>query len=295
MQRRGLWDNSLPTKQHLMFRATWWVSNVLLAGAIAATVYAGIWEYSVRQYLRGFSDAIVPESAPAGQKIEDILAWMRNGPPRAVAANPNGLSARDPQNTLNYQQLLQVCGTATNAFLNLSKSAGLETRRLLLLTPERATKHVVAEVLIDERWIIVDPTYRMIMKDARGKFLTRKDLQDPVIFREATSGVANYLPVYSYEHFAHVRLARLPLEGLHLRKLLDRISPSWEESIDWSLLLERESFFFLVFFSVTTLLFFLFRVFLAWLADHRLATTRFHFREHLLRAGAAFFSSPEIK
>jgi len=258
-------------------------------------VYSGIWEYSVRQYLKGFSDAIVPETATPQQKAEDILNWMRNGPPRSVAVNPNELSLRDPQNTLNYRQLLAVCGTATNAFLNLSRSAGLEARRLLLLSPERITRHVVAEVLIDGRWIIVDPTYRVILQDAHGQFLTRKDLQNPSIFREATGGIPNYLPEYNYEHFAHVRLARIPLEGLRIRKMLDSVYPGWDESLDWGLLLERESFFFLFASSVAVIFFLVLRVFLAWLADHRLRVPRFHFREHLVRASAAFFSTPEIK
>ena len=69
---------------------------------------------------------------------------------------------------------------------NLSRSAGLSARRLLLLTPERTTKHVVAEVLVDGRWIIVDPTYRTILRDAQGHTLTRKDLQNPAIFAQAT-------------------------------------------------------------------------------------------------------------
>jgi hypothetical protein len=39
----------------------------------------------------------------------------------------------------------------------------------------------------------------------------------------------------------------------------------------------------------------LLRVFLAWVGDHRLGISRFHFRENLARATAAFFTSPEIK
>ena len=74
--------------------------------------------------------------------------------PRQSADHPKSLSPRDPENTLNYQQLLEVCGTATNAFLNLSRSAGLETRRLLLLTTEPTAKHVVAEVHL--RWSLGD-------------------------------------------------------------------------------------------------------------------------------------------
>ena len=152
----------------------------MLAMAAVSLFYAGGWEYSVRQYLKGFSDAIVPASATAEQKVEAILEWMRQGPPRAVADNPETLSGRDPETTLNYRQLLAVCGTATNAFLNLARSADLSARRLLLLTPERTTKHVVAEILIDGRWVIADPAYRVLLRDPQGRLLTRRELRDPV-------------------------------------------------------------------------------------------------------------------
>ena len=268
---------------------------MLLAAAFVALLYSCVWEYSVRHYLRGFSDAIVPAGYMPEQKVEAILDWMRTGPPRAVAANLEDLSKRDPQTTLNYQQLLAVCGTATNAFLNVSRSAGLNVRRLLLLDPRRQTKHVVAEVLIGERWIIVDPTYRVTLRDARGRFLTRKDLQNPEIFAQAVSIVPNYPREYTYDSFAHVRLARLPLEGLHLRNLLDAVAPGWDEAVDWSLLLERESFFYVVLTAAGSLLFLLVRAVLAWYADSRLRIPRFHLREHVVRAGAAFVTTPEIK
>jgi hypothetical protein len=269
--------------------------NLLLAGAILATLWTGVWEYSVRQYLKGFSDAIIPEAASPQEKAQAILTWMLNGPPRLDATAVAQVSPRDPEDTLNYRQLLEVCGSATNAFLNLTRSAGVQSRRLLLLTPERTTKHVVAEVYIDGRWAIADATYRTFMKDARGNLLTRRDLQDPVIFREATSLIPRYVPDYTYERYAHVRLAALPLHGFHLRWVLDHVFPSWDEYVDWSLLLERRSFMYL-FLSVNALIFLLLlRVILAWLADNRLRVRRFHLRANLSRATAAFFTSPEIK
>src|SRR6266849_3663524 len=149
-------------------------------------------EYSVRWYLDGFSDAIVTNSLPAEQKVEAILSWMRAEPSRAIATNPDALAKRDPEMTLTYRQLLNVCGTATNAFLNLARSSDLRVRRLLLLSPDRNTKHVVAEVLINQRWVIVDPAFRVIMKDARGRNLTRSDLRDPAVFSEAISLIPNY-------------------------------------------------------------------------------------------------------
>jgi hypothetical protein len=268
---------------------------VLLVLAILLAAYAGGWEYSVRQYLNGFSDAIVPATSAPEQRVQAIMNWMSNGPPRLIAANPDALSARDPETTLNYQQLLAVCGTATNAFLNLSRSAGLTTRRLLLLAPDRTTKHVVAEVLIGDRWVVVDPTYRVMLRDGQGRLVTRKDLQDPKVFAEATESIPAYPRSYTYEHFAHVRIAKLALQRFHLRAFLDNFVPGWDEALDWSLLLERESFFVLFVATVALFFFLAVRFLLGWYADNRLIVPRFHLREHVLRAGAAFFSTPEMK
>ena len=260
-----------------------------------SSIYGGAREYSVRRYLKGFSDAVVPEAAGPEKKVEAILAWMGGGPGRNVAANPSVLPARDPETTLNYKQLLNVCGTATNAFLNLARSSGLNARRLLLLTPERTAKHVVAEVLVNNRWVIVDPAFRVMLRNARGQLLTGSELQDPAVFAEATGAVPGYPHEYDYSRFAHVRLARLPLDGMGLRRALDRDVPHWEEAVDWSLLLERQSFLVLVVSVCLTVLFLLLRILLAWYADRCLRIPRYHFREHALRAGVAFFSAPEIE
>src|SRR3974390_2211234 len=221
-------------ESHRLFRLIWWASNLLFLLALAASLGTGVWEFSVRKYLKGFSDAIVPEASTPVEKVEAILAWMRNGPPRFEVTQPAGVSSRDPQDTLNYRQLLAVCGSATNAFLNLSRSTGLEVRRLLLLAPDRTTKHVVAEVFIDGRWVIADATYRTFLKDRNGRLLTRKELQNPMIFREATSLIPNYRPEYSYEQLANVRTAALPYAGAVGKFLLDRAFPKWDEHSDWS-------------------------------------------------------------
>jgi hypothetical protein len=269
--------------------------NALLIVSLLFAGYSTTWEYSVRRYLKGFSDAIVPSPATPEEKIDAILTWIRSGAPRPLAPHLDELSSRDPETTLNYSQLLAICGTATNAFLNLSRSAGLDARRLLLLTPEHSTKHVVAEVLVDGRWIIVDPTYRVILRDAQGHTLTRKDLQNPATFAQATAAIPGYLPIYNYQKFAHVRLARLPLDGLGLRYFLRSVYPSWDEDFDWSLLLERESFMFVFISCLLFLVLFFIRFLLAWYVDRYLRVPRFRFRRHMARARATFFSPPEIE
>src|ERR1700689_291628 len=149
-RRQGSHENSLrwprpaenpETQGHLLFRITWFAVNVLLVASIFFAVYSAGWEFSTRRYLRGFSDAIVPATAPGDEKVEAILRWMQHGPTRL----PYGPSAlvpdRDPTDTLNYDALLQVCGTATNAFINLANTGNLEVRRLLLLDQNQMTKH----------------------------------------------------------------------------------------------------------------------------------------------------------
>jgi hypothetical protein len=282
-------------KQHAIFRIAWWSVNLLLAASLVALLFAGGWEYSVRRYLKGFSDAIVPVMVSPEQKIEAILDWMRNGPSRASTTNPDALARRDPENTLNYQQLLQVCGTATNAFLNVAKSAGLEARRLLLLDPQRRAKHVVTEVLIDNRWIIVDPAYRVILRDAHGRSLTRQELRSPEVFSEVIRTIAGYPPEYDYGSVAHVRLARIPFIGTGLRKALDWIYPGWEEAANWSLIVERRSFGALFVSIVAAGFLLLLRTAFAWYADRKLHLPRVRLRVQLQRAGTAFFSGPELK
>src|SRR6201993_2732851 len=253
-------------KQNL-FRALWRAVNIALVASLVALVYSAGWEHSVRDYLDGFGDAIIPANALPEQRVEAILDWMREGPPRSAEPNPTGLAVRDPETTLNYQQLLSVCGTATNAFLNLARSNDLQVRRLLLLSPDRRAKHVVAEVLLDGRWIVVDPTYRVVMRNAKGEMLTRKELQNPQNFAEAIARVPGYPPSYNYEKFAHVRAARFALDGLRLRNIMDHVFPGWDEKVDWSLLLERESFFALATATFATFFLLLLRQFLAWYAD----------------------------
>src|SRR5262245_41014589 len=154
---------------------------------------------------------------------------MRTGPTRSEQASPTGLAIRDPENTLNYQQLLSVCGTETNAFLNLARSSDLPVRRLLLLSSDQNTKHVVAEVQLNGRWIVVDPTYRVIQRNTAGEMLTRDQLRNRQTFEEAIARIPGYPPGYTYESYVHVRVNKVPLGGVRLRSILDRLFPGWEE------------------------------------------------------------------
>src|SRR5580704_5576397 len=175
-----------------VFYVAWYGINILLVLAVLFALYAFSWELSTRRYLKGFSDAIVPASAPTEEKIQSVLAWMAHGPARLPYGPSPNVPDRDPTDTLNYDALLQVCGTATNAFINLMDTGHMGVRRLLLLDSRMMTKHVVAEVFVDGRWIIVDPAYRIVLRDSHGNTLTREQLTDPTTFAEATGDIHAY-------------------------------------------------------------------------------------------------------
>src|ERR1700678_4469483 len=165
-----------------LFHHTWLLVNTLLILSVLFALYTMVWEFCARRYLPGFSDAIVPATAPGDEKVEAILRWMQHGPTRLPYGPSPNVPDRDPTDTLNYDALLQVCGTATNAFINLMNTGNVPVRRLLLVDDNHSAKHVVAEVYIDGRWIIVDPAYRTILRDSQGRTVTREDLTNPGTF-----------------------------------------------------------------------------------------------------------------
>ena len=277
--------------EHPIYAAAWGTIHVLLLLSILLTVYMAIWEYSTRMYLKGFSDAVIPASATPEEKIEAILAWMSDGPARRP--DPIGVTVdRDPTDTLNYRALLQVCGSATNAFINLADSSGLSARRLLLLASDRGTRHVVAEVNLEGRWIVVDPTFRTILRGNDGLPLTRRELADPAVFSAATQRIPDYDPSYNYRETEHIRMERIPIQGPLVRKFFNVFSPTWQDSSTISLLLERESFAGFITSLLLLSFLILFRILLRWFGEIRLGVKTTHIRERIRRAARVLVTNP---
>ena len=277
-------------RKHRLYRIAWNGANVLLVGSICLANYTMVWEYSTRRYLRGFSDAVVPAFVAPEERIAAILNWMAHGPAR-LPESPAGITQdRDPIDTLNYTALLKVCGSATNAFINIADSSGLYARRLLLLDANRGAKHVVAEVLVNGRWIVVDPSFRTILRSASGQLLTRTDLADPAVFSLATHNIPKYDPSYDYASTAHVRLVRVPFFGVPMRSVLDRYLPGWDDAPAISLFLERESLAAAVTSLMILLFIVLFRVGLRWYGESHLGIRTISVRTQFRCAAHAFLS-----
>lgn len=271
-----------------IFEWSWKAVNLLFAISVVLFIVTACWEYSTRRYLHGFADAIVPATATPVEKSEAILNWMEHGPARRDAPQHGNDNIREPEESLNYASLLKVCGSATNAFVNLANAGGLPSRRLLLMNDKRDTNHVVAEVWTGEKWIVVDPSFRFIPRGFDGQPLTREDLGDPAVFEHVVQSVPHYDPSYNYYHTAHLRMARVPIIGPTLRRILETVAPRWSDSIYITLLAERRSFASAIVAGLLCSVFFLARLILRRISEMRLGIHRVRFRDRLLRACRTF-------
>jgi len=288
------WANDIrdpKNQRHPLFHVLWLAVNFLLIVSIFLAAYSAGWEFSTRRYLEGFSDAIVPATSPGDEKIEAILQWIAHGPARRTSGVEASQTDRDPTDTLNYDALLRVCGTATNAFINLVDTGGMQARRLLLVDSRQMTKHVVAEVLVDGRWIVVDPSFRVVLRGADGKTLTREELVDPTVFAAATRNIGGYDSSYTYDHTVHIRLARIHVLGALLRRILDRAFPGWEDTPTMTLLVERESFAALIACLLLVIFLVLLRACLRWYGEKRLGVHSVRIRQQIRRACHAFLDA----
>jgi hypothetical protein len=231
----------------------------------------------------------VPATATPELKIEAILNWMTHGPARQVGGPSTLVPDRDPVETLNYESLLRVCGSATNAFINLADSGGLEARRLLLLGSDWQTKHVVAEVFVNKRWIVVDPTFHYIFRGTDGNYLTRSQLADPIVFATATRSIANYDPSYTFERTAHIHTTQISFVSAVMRRVLSAVSPTWDGSVTTSLFLERQSFAAMIVAILLLIFVMLLRGFLISLGESRLNIQRSRWRTKVYHAALALF------
>ena len=185
-------------------------------------------------------------------------------------------------------RLLKVCGSASNAFINLAEAAGVKTRRLLLLDASGGAKHVVVEAWWDHRWVVVDPSFRSVFRDRSGRALSKEDLRNPAIFQDAISRIPNYEPTYTFNRTVHVHLTRIPIVGVFLRRSLDSWFPGWEEMVNWGYLPEHPSLWPIVISFPVIFLGIVIRQTVRKYSREKLGAKTFGFRKRLIETGRVF-------
>lgn len=263
------------------------LSRIFVFAGVALFLYGLIWNYATRRYLKGFSDAIVPLEGSPEQKSLALLDWLRHTPER-MDSSASEASPRDPVGVVQDARLLKVCGSASNAFMNLAEAAGVRTRRLLLLDASGGTQHVVVEALWDGRWVVVDPSFRSVFRGPTGQALSKEDLRSPAIFQDAISRIPHYDPRYTFDRPVHVHFTRIPALGVFLRRSLNFLFPQWEEMANWGYLPEHPSLWPIVISWPVFFLGILMRLVVRRYAREQLGAKTFGFRKRLIETGRVF-------
>jgi len=96
-------------------------------------------------------------------------------------------------------------------------------------------------VLLGQKWVVVDPAFRRILRSPEGGMLTQQELAAPRVWSAATEHILGYSKAYTYGRTEHVHLARLGAAGQAIEHRLNHLAPAWAESPTISLLFERRS------------------------------------------------------
>jgi hypothetical protein len=174
---------------------------------------------------------------------------------------------------------------------NLADSGGLRARRLLLLGANQRAKHADAEVLLNGRWIVVDPAFRVILHGADGKTLTRDQLTTPAVLAAATRNIRKYDSTYTFESTAHVRMDRVKFMGVPLGRMLHFLLLGWGGSTTISLILERESLAAMIAAIMIALFLVLVRILLRWHGEKHMGIHSVRISQRLRLAYRAFLSA----
>lgn len=118
------------------------------------------------------------------------------------------------------------CGTKAWLLVLLAGRAGLAARELRLCDARHIARHVVCEVRLAGRWVVLDPTADVAFRRQDGRLATVAELRDR---RLLAVNMARAAPPYHrdsfrFDHAERLHFEKLPLVGGLARRLAARIA-----------------------------------------------------------------------
>ncbi len=137
-----------------------------------------VWWVEAYDYVQGLAwahrivHAVAPASLPPDVRVKRLAIWafdhfLSKGIPLPLQEDHFFNTARRGYGTCD--QLAHVLAT-------LYWSAGYPARLLMLRDAQGVSPHTVAQVLVNHRWVLVDPSFKVIFQDRQGRLLTVEDL-----------------------------------------------------------------------------------------------------------------------
>jgi len=96
------------------------------------------------------------------------------------------------------------CDQKSRVFMALAKRSGIATRLLFLKDKKGASPHSIAEALLNDRWVIVDPSYGLDLTNKSGDMASEDDIKSDISILRDNKRVktfALYVPMWGDEEF----------------------------------------------------------------------------------------------
>lgn len=139
-----------------------------------------------RPFLEKAVDEQTNRDAPAMDRLRACLDVVVNRMPHYILLGYNGAADR----ALAEEDLLRSghgwCNEQARVLVALTQIAGLPSRLVFAQSRDSKIAHVVSEVYVDGKWVLVDQTEGLIFTRPDGRPINILDLRtDPEVWREA--------------------------------------------------------------------------------------------------------------
>lgn len=123
--------------------------------------------------------------APAMDRLRACVAIIKERMPHYILLGYNGAADR----AMSEEDLLRSghgwCNEQARVLVALTQIAGLPSRLVFAQSRDGKIAHVVTEVYVDNKWVLVDQTEGLIFTRADGRTLNVLDFRgDPAVWRE---------------------------------------------------------------------------------------------------------------
>jgi tetratricopeptide (TPR) repeat protein len=133
------------------------------------------------------------------ERVERILAWTYLHVRPALWAAPDQVQFDDPYRTV--KRGFGYCDQSAHVFCVLAREMGLDARIYFLRNAEGVSPHTVAQVLLDNRWVLVDTLAGRVPEAGHAPLTVDALRKNPALFEAAYEGVEDERLAISAEDF----------------------------------------------------------------------------------------------
>jgi hypothetical protein len=125
------------------------------------------------RFFRNTAHRLVAETSTDSERLSALMTWTHENV-RPQYAAPERVVADTFVDIVRRGH--GYCDQTAHVFATLAHFAGYDVRLLFLRRPDGVSPHTVAEVLVDDRWVIVDPWLGVLFRERSGRLAGRGEL-----------------------------------------------------------------------------------------------------------------------